>query len=372
MLAATLLVLGAFQGGQKPEDQLTGIVVSYLRQGQPIEWGGLDQLPNVTWAAQTISLENCLPDGGCYTRQGRAVLGGRTLAVIATGARTMVSHLYFRNAGAPLGEPAVLSALKQAGFGAELARCPVPGKAGSTNWYRLTGEQLAPAYLSVQAAKPGRNLEGFVLSPGTELPALQPNQVALYSEQCGEGMARAPVSTLKPHELLGRAITALLPSPNVTSVEWKSLATAGSGGITWDTAGPKKANLTAWNDPNPMMLSGQVAFAGRRFSAMASGNEAHARNIYLEEQGLHPRGEHMLMVVYQQGIAVKLVRCGPVYTESTNNWYSLSSTRTTPVMIRQSIRYDGNQVQESYALRLDGSLPPRDPRDRDPGVNGCQ
>jgi hypothetical protein len=41
-------------------------------------------------------------------------------------------------------------------------------------------------------------------------------------------------------------------------------------------------------------------------------------------------------------------------------------------MIRQSIRYDGNQVQDSYAIRLDGTLPTRDPRDRDPGVNGCR
>jgi hypothetical protein len=41
-------------------------------------------------------------------------------------------------------------------------------------------------------------------------------------------------------------------------------------------------------------------------------------------------------------------------------------------MIRQSIRYDGNQVQDAYELRLDGSLPPRDPRDRNPGVNDCR
>jgi hypothetical protein len=76
-------------------------------------------------------------------------------------------------------------------------------------------------------------------------------------------------------------------------------------------------------------------------------------------------------VVHQKGIAVKLVRCGPVYTESTNNWYSLTSAGTRPAMIRQSIHYDGKQAAESYELRLDGSLPARDPRDRNPGANGC-
>lgn len=75
--------------------------------------------------------------------------------------------------------------------------------------------------------------------------------------------------------------------------------------------------------------------------------------------------------IYEKGIAVKLVRCGLVYTESTNNWYSLTSGKTRPAMILQSIRYDGNQVQDSYSIRLDGTLPARDPRDRNPGVSGC-
>ena len=87
---------------------------------------------------------------------------------------------------------------------------------------------------------------------------------------------------------------------------------------------------------------------------------------------MHPKGEHPLGVMYTLGFAVKLVRCGPVYTESTNNWYSLTGPKTHPVMLKQSIRYEGNRVQDSYELRLDATLPARDPRDRDPGVNGCR
>jgi hypothetical protein len=120
------------------------------------------------------------------------------------------------------------------------------------------------------------------------------------------------------------------------------------------------------------MLTGHGTFSGRKFSAMASGTPGQVKIVRLEELGQHPRGEHMLGVVYQKGITVQLVRCGPVYTESTNNWYSLTSARTRPAMIRQSIGYDGNQVQDAYELRLDGSLPQRDPRDRNPGVNGCR
>ena len=80
----------------------------------------------------------------------------------------------------------------------------------------------------------------------------------------------------------------------------------------------------------------------------------------------------MLGLLRAQGLDVKLQRCGPVYTESINNWYSVTSPKTHPVMLRQSLRLDGKQVQDTYELRLDNTLPKRDPRDRDPGVNGCK
>jgi hypothetical protein len=41
-------------------------------------------------------------------------------------------------------------------------------------------------------------------------------------------------------------------------------------------------------------------------------------------------------------------------------------------MLRQSLRLDGNQIQDTYELRFDNTPPKRDPRDRDPGVSGCK
>ena len=119
-------------------------------------------------------------------------------------------------------------------------------------------------------------------------------------------------------------------------------------------------------------VQGTLKLGGREFFVLVSGSASQVQTIYLDEMGLHPRGEHMLGVMYQKGVAVQLSRCGPVYTESTNNWYALTSAKTRPAMIRQSIRHDGNQVQDTYELRLDGSLPARDSRDRNPGVNGCR
>jgi hypothetical protein len=255
---------------------------------------------------------------------------------------------------------------------ADLVRCPVKAGAGGTNWYRVQGTNLSPGILSMQPATAARPTEGFVLSAGEELPALPPNQLTLYSDRCAPGAERGPVSTVKPHEQLAQTVVSLLvPTAGPAFYDWKALAGLPSQ-IIWGDAGPEPANLSVKNDPSPLMQSGNANWAGRKFSVMASGTATQVRNLYFDEVGTHPRGEHMLGVVYEKGIAVRLVRCGPVYTESTNNWYSLRSSRTRPAMVRQSIHYDGNLVSESYELRLDGSLPPRDPRDRDPGVNGCQ
>ena len=368
----SLLLLAGLQGQGKPDEELIALVQAYLGKDLPMDWGTLETLPGTKWAVlPPTSLTNCLPDGGCFTRQGTVTLGGRPVTIIASGARTMVLNLYVRNPGAPYGESAVVAALRQSDPSSQLVRCPVTGGRGTTNWYKVTGARSV-GFLSIQTVRGERASEGFVISYGDELPRLQPNQLAMYSLQCAPGAEQKPVSTVLPHQQLAGVVTALLVPAASPGHDWTSLR-ALSTGIVWDTAAPKKWDLTTMkNDPSPVAISGHAEFSGRKFSALASGTASQVRNIYLEEQGQHPRGEHMLGVVYEKGIAVRLVRCGPVYTESTNNWYSLQSNRIKPAMIHQSISYDGSLVTDSYALRLDGSLPPRDSRDRDPGVGGCQ
>jgi hypothetical protein len=310
-------------------------------------------------------LQNCLPDGGCFARQGVGEIGGRKVVLIATGARTIVSHVYFRNTGAAFGENAILAALRSSGVGADLARCPVPGSAGDTNWYRLKGTAIDAGTLSIQSSCGGKPCEGFSVSVGAELPGLQPNQLKMYSEQCAGGVAaRKPVSTALPPELLAQIFEALLPAPT------------GNGSQPW-SALPKLSPETKWNPPYPVQgnqktQSGQLKVAGREFSVVANGPPAQVTSISLDEIGLHPRGEDALSALRAKGLDVKLTRCGPVYTESSNNWYSLTSAKTKPAMLRQSLRMDGKQIQDAYELRLDNTLPKRDPRDRDPGVNGCK
>ena len=366
-----LALLTAFQAPAKPEDEFAGIVTAFLSKEFVTDWQGVEKLPGVKWAAlPPVELRTCLPDGGCYTRQGALSIRGRNLMVVATGARTIVSHLFVRNPNAPLGEAAVLGALKNAGLVTELARCPLKTGAGGTTWHSVKGEKIESSHLSVQTSCNSRACEGFVLSRSDKLPPLQPAQLALYSEKCSAGAERTPVSTTRPHLALAETIKALIPAASgPAGYDWKVLA--GLAGITWNSDGPKPMNLSFKNDPNPVSRSGSITLAGREFSVLASGTPARAKVIYLDETGLHPKGEHVMGALYEKGFAVKAVRCGPVYTESTHIWYSVTSSATGPVMVLQSIRHDGNSVQDGYALRLDGTLPARDPRDRNPGTGGC-
>ena len=372
-LIGSLALLTAFRSAFTPEQDFAAIVKAWVMMPQPGEWSSLDKLPLVRWAPlPPASLKNCLPDGGCFARQGVATIAGRNVVIVASGARTMVFNLYFRNGGAPFGEAAILGALNGAAISTTLARCPVRGSAGSTNSYRLGGSSVAPSIVSIQAASARGSGEGVVISNGTELPKLQPNQLAMYSEQCDAGASQQPISTTLPHEALAQTfVTLLAPATGAATYDWKTL-TALPTGIIWSATAPARGDLSYRLDRNPYNSQGTLTLGGRKFAVLVSGSQTQVQTIYLDEMGLHPRGEHMLGVVYQKGVAVQLSRCGPVYTESTNNWYALTSATTRPAMIRQSIRYDGNQVQDTYELRLDGSLPARDPRDRNPGVNGCR
>jgi hypothetical protein len=150
-----------------PEEQLVDAVKVALGRNFNTDWSGLDALPGIKWAPlPPASLQNCLPDGGCFARQGAARFGDHSLTVIASGARTIVTNIYFRSTARALGETNVLDALKHAGFAPELARCPVQGTIGGTNWYRLQSASFNPGVLSVQSSCNGKPCEGFQLTLG--------------------------------------------------------------------------------------------------------------------------------------------------------------------------------------------------------------
>ncbi|MEO8051580.1 MAG: hypothetical protein ABI833_14265 [Acidobacteriota bacterium] len=378
LFRATLLLVCAYPflqpslhavGG--PEEELIKVMRAFYARGFVTDWQGVEKLPGVRWAPlPPTELQTCLPDGGCYARQGVAVVAGRNIAVVASGARTIVTNLFLRNMTAPFGESAIVTALQGAAVTAELVRCPLEKGKGSTNWYRLTGANSNPGYLSIQTSCNGTACEGFVLTLGEKSPPLEANQLRLYTEQCSaSGVDRKPISSVLPHVQLARTLVTLLPQAAGPALyDWQALVALPTG-IVWPTDGAKRdisAKSDAW------IHQGQADYSGRAFYFVFGGSPAQVKTVQANEGGLHARGEDLLGVLRSQRFTVQLVRCGPVYTESANSWYRVTSSATRPVMLQQSIRMDGNRVQDSYELRLDSTLPVRDPRDRDPGANGCR
>ena len=150
---AVIMALGcAAAHAQSAEDQLAQVIAALMQpagtEGSYADWNSLDAVKQIRWqSGPPTMLDDALPDGSYFTLKGLANLGGRPFGVVATGARTMVVNVYFRNVGkSPVGEPAVVGALQRQGFSLDLARCPIKGAAGAGNkWWRVQGPNKRPA-----------------------------------------------------------------------------------------------------------------------------------------------------------------------------------------------------------------------------------
>jgi hypothetical protein len=64
-----------------PEEQLIEAVKVPLGKNFNTDWSGLDVLRGIKWAPlPPQSLQNCLPDGGCFARQGHGCWHGIRLS----------------------------------------------------------------------------------------------------------------------------------------------------------------------------------------------------------------------------------------------------------------------------------------------------
>ena len=78
--AAVAILMSLCQGASAnpggPEEQLIEAVKVALGKNFNTDWSGLDALPGIRWAPlPPTSLQNCLPDGGCFARQGVVKFG---------------------------------------------------------------------------------------------------------------------------------------------------------------------------------------------------------------------------------------------------------------------------------------------------------
>ncbi|PZU59761.1 MAG: hypothetical protein DI547_04545 [Sphingobium sp.] len=174
-----------------PVKGLASIFGALLRPGTSpansyYDWRYIETAPFIAWAALPPQmLDKPMSNGEYFRRAGIATIARQQFKVLAGGARTMVMNLYFRNDGAPVGEAALLSALREAGYAAAPIRCAKAKGFPIPTWYRLSGPGKLPATMWVAPARGGQQpWEGFSLQLDGKLAPMSPQEAAVYTDRC--------------------------------------------------------------------------------------------------------------------------------------------------------------------------------------------
>jgi len=365
--AIVMAVACAAAHAQSAEDQLAQVVAALIQpagtEGSYPGWDSLDAVKQIRWQPGPLTmLDDALPDGSYFTLKGLANLGGRPFGVVATGARTMVINIYFRNVGkSPVGEPAVVGALQRQGFSLDLARCPIKGSAGAGNkWWRVQGPNKRPAYFNSQTDCNGTKCEGYALLLGETLPTMTPQQQRFYTDRCsGEAAEQATAAPTAWDEQLASLFMILIPPERSGAVAWPEIDKAQIA--KWAPMPPQQMPTPPWSDTeNHSYRGGQADLGGRVLYLTATGTKDEVRNIHVEDQTTQANRGDVLRVLQQKGFDVQLARCGNLYQLSAAKWYRVTGPGKRPVVLMRNVRCDTvacPKGQENYTLALDGVLP---------------
>jgi hypothetical protein len=362
---------------QAPEDRFAQTVSALMLPADANhsfrDWDSLDSVKFVRWqSGPPKMLNDALSDGTYFTLTGVAEIDGRRMSVMATGARTMVMNVYFRNTGAPLGEPAALAALKRVGLALELGRCPIkPSLAAGTKWWQVKGAGKQGAWLRSRSSCDGAKCEEFALLLGEKLPSMTPQESRLYTDRCAPGAA-ATQARAAWDEQLASLLASLIPPQGAAAVDWKGLEKATA--IRWQPLPPRESKQPPFDDGSQHYRPGEIDLGGRVLQVSATGTRTNVLNVYLQDQATHADRGDALRALWSKGYAVQLARCGKLYQLSSQTWYRVSKAGFLPVTVRRGIRCDTNacpKAEEDYRLAFTGSLPPLQAGEVDAVGNRC-
>jgi hypothetical protein len=365
---AIVMALGcAAAHAQSAEDQLAQVVAALMQpagtEGSYGGWEQIEAVKQIRWEPlPPREQDNALPDGSYFVRRGLANLDGRPFGVVATGARTMVVNVYFRNVGkSPVGEPAVVGALQRQSFSLGLARCPIKGAAAAGNkWWRIQGPNKRPAFFNSQTDCNGSRCEGYALLLGETLPTMTPQQQRLYTDSCsGEAAGQAAAAPAAWDEQLASLFMMLIPAGRSGAVAWPEIDKVTMA--SWAPMPPQQMPTPPWSDKeNHFYRGGQADLGGRVLYLTATGTKDEVRNVHLEDAQTQADRGDVLKVLQQKGFDVQLARCGKLYQLSAEKWYRVTGPGKRPVMLLRNVRCDTvacPKGQENYTLALDGVLP---------------
>lgn len=366
-LGIALSVACTVAHAQSAEEQFAQVVATLMlpagSEGSYGDWQQIESVEQIRWEPlPPRMLDDALPDGAYFTRRGLANLGGRPFGVVATGVRTMVLNVYFRNVSAsPVGESAVIAGLQHKGVSLSLARCPIKGAASGNQWWRLDHAGKRPAFLNTQTDCNGRKCEGYALLLGDTLPTMTPQQQRLYTDRCTDDTSgSAGAAPAAWDERLAALFMSFMPANRPDAVAWTAIDQVTA--VQWAPMPPRQMQSPPWSDTeNHFYRGGPADLGGRVFYFTATGTRDAVRNIHLEDQATQANRGDVLQVLQRKGFDVQLTRCGKVYQLSTARWYRVAGAGKHPVMLMRSVRCDTvacPKGQEVYTLALDGALPP--------------
>lgn len=326
-------------------------------------WEGIEAAPAIKWGQGPVELSRAAPDGNFFARPGQATLSGRTLSVVASGARTMVFSVYLRDPAPPMAPEALVAGLREAGFTVAPARCPIASQGvAPKRWYRLALAKKKPAFLYAGPLQSGGS--GYTLFLGDDLPAMTQAEAGLYTDNCqatgktaaGGGAAARPTTGQAGIVAVIEALLRPVGAP--AAIPWASLATLPA--ITWPKLTPMKMS-NPWTDggadPNPQLLEGEFKTATTRMTAIATGDARAANHFSLIDGGNLPRGAVFDGLV-RDGYAIAALRCGKPYTEMTDSFYRITGPGKQAAILYRKVSMGGGKSSETYGLRLDNALPP--------------
>jgi len=342
-------------------------------------WDDLEADRAIRWGAGPIMLNKPSPDGNFFARPGQATLAGRPVALVASGARSMVFSYYVRDPLPPTNPDALVAGLRQAGFAVTPARCPIdPRSAAPRRWYRLALAKKKPAFLYAGPLQSGG--AGYTLFLG-DLPSMTQGEATLYTDNCAAGRLAAGGSAAAgpaARPTTGQAgvvavIEALLrPVGAAANLPWASLKSLPV--ITWSATSPMKmANpySDVGQDLNPRLLEGQFTTATTKMQAIATGDERAANRFMLRDGQRLPRGA-VFAALARDGYGLAPLRCGKVYTETSQAWFRIAGPGKQPAILYRAHHTSDGVPSEDYALRLDNTLPPAEPGQTPPAGGRCR
>lgn len=339
----------------------------------PPDWRGIESVRAIRWGPGPIMSEKPSPDGNYFARPGQAMLAGRPMMVLATGARTMVFSYYFRNPGAPLAPDDIVGSFRQQGFAVTPARCAINPAAAPRRWYRLTHPAKRPAYFYVGPLASGG--QGYTLFLDDRLPPMTQAEAAAYTDDCPARPGGAPGAPARPNT--GQAgivavIEAVLRPPGAPpGLAWATLPSLPA--ITWSKPPPMKMTNPfeeGGADANPRLLEGRFKTATTEMTAIATGDDRAATRFSLLNGGNLPRGA-VFDGLARDGYQISAIRCGKPYLQRSEAWHRIGGGGKQPAILFRSLVTDGGKVTESYVVRLDNIMPPMQPGQTAPQGGRC-